>query len=30
MFFVLADYESKKMWSKFDDVTPLMERDKKV
>ena len=29
IFFVLAGYESKKMWSKFDNVTPLM-RNKKI
>ena len=29
IFFVLAEYESKKMWSKFDNVTPLMEREEK-
>ena len=31
IFFLLAEYESKKMWSKCDNVTPayLMERDKK-
>ena len=30
IFFVSADYESRKMWSKFDNGTLLMERDKKV
>ena len=29
IFFMLAEYESKKMWSKFDNVTPLMEREEK-
>ena len=26
---MLAEYESKKMYIKFDNVHPLMERDKK-